>query len=201
MSVANIPKEGNVDDLPVRVVKSTLVKSASLELVCSILHLDVSSVESARSVGALGGHGITSSGATSLVEPISPEFGGEVGVAISLGSVDSAGAKVVGVVIGDRLNALVELVGVGSGNDNLEVVAPLTLVGGGWETDRHAPEGCLDHGGGRRVGAVRARVKSRVSLEEDVEGLAARDGLAVCGGLVDIVRLVGLVAHVAACAD
>jgi len=88
---------------------------------------------------------------------------------------------------------------IGSGDNNLEVLAPLTsihcVILGHWTT----PERTFDVGRARRVVAVvsTARLYLGVALEVDVEGLAADDGIALFGAAGDIVGRERSVAEVA----
>ena len=66
------------------------------------------------------------------------------------------------------------VVAVGAGDDDLEVGAPLALVGGFDLGDGDAPEGALEVGGRRGVGAdVSVGVLAGVALDVDAESLAA----------------------------
>lgn len=60
-------------------------------------------------------------------------------------------------------------ISVGSGNDNMEVISPLSVVVRGRSVNRGTPENAFDDGGRRRIWAAWSRNNAWASLEEDVE--------------------------------
>lgn len=130
----------------------------------TILDLQVAGEESAGGVRALGGDDIALSLAAVVIEnAIGELLHGEVGVGLLAGTGGALclNGTVVQVLLGeagDGSLALLDVVGVGSCNDDLELAAVLALVGGGGRSEDVTPEGSLDYCGGIRVGAVRARI-------------------------------------------
>jgi len=155
----------------VRVIISTLVEGALLNTTLAILDLQVTGEEVARGIGALSGDDIALSLATGVIEDAVVELlHGEVGVglfarAVGRGCLD--GAVTITVTITERLLGevgdggawdLLDVVGVGTCDHDLEVLAVLALVGRDGGSENVAPEGCLDHSSGARVGVTGTRV-------------------------------------------
>lgn len=66
-----------------------------------------------------------------------------------------------------------------SGYTDVELVSPLSNVGGGLRGDGRTPEGTLVVGDAIRVGARIGGVPLGVSLHVDVDAVARRSGIAV----------------------
>jgi len=90
-------------------------------------------------------------------------------------------------------------VAVRSGNDNLEVVLPLSSVGGSVFAQRACIVDTLDDIGCWRVITARPRAwdDSRIPFEIDVEGKAATLGIAILRASVTVISRQNVVAHVA----
>ena len=96
------------------------------------------------------------------------EFGSDV----STGCVDST-AKPSGTSVPRvRWGSCVLVVAVGGGNDDVVLVSPLALVGGGGRVDLGAPQSALVVVGAGRVGASVAGVNAGITLNVDVESIA-----------------------------
>jgi hypothetical protein len=91
------------------------------------------------------------------------------------------------------------IISVGSSHDNVEVLAPFTLVGSSGSLKVRSPKSALEVGDGRGVGApvtpdsgssgvVLGRVLAGVALNVDVEGSAERSGITVSSTVRDVVR-------------
>lgn len=88
------------------------------------------------------------------------------------------------------------VVAVGAGDHDLEVVAPLALVGGGVIADWSAVENTLDHAGGGWVVATNTWVDGWVTLVVDVEGPAVGGGITLLLALDGVVGSKSVVAKV-----
>lgn len=111
----------------------------------------------------------------------------------------SGGSGVVNSVNNDRRESDVgSIVSVGTGNNDLEILAPATLVGGRHSVQVGSPKGALVVGDGRGVRApvspdggvsrvVLGRVLRRVTLNVNVERSAKRGAVAVGSAVRDIV--------------
>lgn len=148
----------------VALVPSTLVEGALLDTTLAVLDLHVRGEEVAGGVGALLGDDVALGLATRVVKvAIREGLDGQVGIAvvgqaIRLGCVDGTTAEL---GLGPALNGCltcVYVVAVRSGDDNLELVAVLTLVGSQIRSYQVTPEGSLNHSGGCWVWATRSRV-------------------------------------------
>jgi hypothetical protein len=116
-------------------------------------------------------------------------------------SVDSSGKVGRSVEVGNGGGALahgtVELgVTVGSSDDNVEVLAVLTLVGSRLFGDGVSVDGALDVGDRLRVGAVRAGLEAGVTFKEKVETVTELLAVAEGGTGRRVVRVEGLVGQV-----
>jgi hypothetical protein len=116
--------------------------------------------------------------ATSTVLPVVPLHDAEVGVlAMAVERSLDGGAVIVDLACvsenigqGHPVDDILD-VGVGAGDDDLEVLLELAFVHGDVGRDGAAPETALDLGGGRGVAALRAREHQGSALVVDGEGV------------------------------
>ena len=103
------------------------------------------------------------------------------------------GGSINGAVVEEGTSEAREVVGlfldvaVASSDDNVEIMAPLTIVGGSVSLNGCAPKDTLDNGGAGWVRAVEARVKGGITLEVDVEGRATVPSIAKRRTLVGVI--------------